>query len=76
MSKHPHKRATLANPGPATPTAMETMVALGDKDQNGKALSEEDIRLRAYQKWEAAGNPHRDGFQFWLEAEQELILGK
>ena len=36
----------------------------------------EDIRLCAYQKWEAAGKPTGDGVQFWLEAEQELAKGK
>ncbi len=75
MSKHHHKSA--ANPEPATPTTTtETTVASADKDQNTNALSQEDIRLHAYQKWEAAGKPDGDGFQFWLEAEQELRQGK
>jgi len=39
-------------------------------------VSEEDIRLCAYQKWEAAGKPTGDGAQFWLQAEQELVEGK
>jgi hypothetical protein len=34
--------------------------------------TEEDIRLRAYFKWEAAGSPIGDGVFFWLEAEKEL----
>ena len=36
------------------------------------APSEEQIRLLAYRKWEAAGSPPGDGVVFWLEAEREL----
>jgi hypothetical protein len=39
-------------------------------------VSDEDIRLYAYQKWEAAGQPTGDGVQFWLEAEHELVEGQ
>ena len=39
-------------------------------------VSDEDIRLYAYEKWEAAGKPAGDGDRFWLEAEQELLEGK
>jgi hypothetical protein len=35
-------------------------------------ITEEQIRLRAYQKWEAAGKPEGDDHRFWLEAEREL----
>ena len=35
-------------------------------------VAEEDIRLRAYLKWEAAGRPEGDGVRFWREAEKEL----
>lgn len=41
-----------------------------------QALSEEAIRLRAYQKWEAAGRPISDGLRFWFEAERELSHDK
>jgi hypothetical protein len=34
--------------------------------------SEEDIRIRAFQKWEEAGCPSCDGVYFWLAAEAEL----
>jgi len=33
---------------------------------------EEAIRAHAHRKWEAAGCPAGDGFDFWLEAEQEV----
>jgi hypothetical protein len=32
----------------------------------------DEIRRRAFHKWEAAGKPTGDGVHFWLEAELEL----
>lgn len=67
------KRATLSTPGPngqSTPT--QTAVASGQKGQDENRVSQEDIRLRAYRKWESAGKPFGDGTQFWLAAEDEL----
>jgi hypothetical protein len=72
-----HKHAALAHAGPGkltTPT--QAAVASSDNDHNGDLVSDEDIRLCAYQKWEAAGKPAGDGIHFWLEAEQELVEGK
>ncbi len=43
------------------------------KNHNGKSVSEHEIRLCAFQKWEAAGTPSGDGVQFWLEAEREMV---
>jgi hypothetical protein len=37
-----------------------------------RAVTEEQVRMRAYLKWERAGKPPGDGVTFWLEAEQEL----
>jgi len=77
MTRHHHKHATLAHAGPGKPTTpTEAAVASSDNDHTGKLVSDEDIRLCAYQKWEAAGKPAGDGVQFWLEAEQELVEGK
>jgi hypothetical protein len=39
-------------------------------------VSADEIRLRAYLRWEAAGKPSGDGLSFWLEAEQELLPRK
>jgi hypothetical protein len=39
-------------------------------------VGEDEIRMRAYQKWEAAGKPAGDGTKFWLEAERELRKSK
>jgi DUF2934 family protein len=77
MTQHHHKHATLAHAGPGRPTSpTKVTVASGDNDHNAKSVSVEDIRLCAYQKWEAAGKPAGDGVQFWLEAEQELVHSK
>ena len=43
-----------------------------DPGRNGKPTAD-DIRMRAYEKWEAAGCPTGDGVQFWLQAERELL---
>jgi hypothetical protein len=40
--------------------------------QSAGLVAEDAIRLRAYEKWEAAGKPAGDGVQFWLAAEREL----
>ena len=37
------------------------------------ALTEEDIRKRAYILWEKAGRPAGQMDTFWYEAEKELI---
>ena len=65
---HPHhpRHAAPAKPAPATPTTA----------QNTRSVCPDDIRLRAYRKWENAGKPNGDGIQFWLEAEKELMHAK
>ncbi len=35
-----------------------------------------DIRDRAYDKWQNAGMPPGDSARFWLEAEQEIREGR
>jgi hypothetical protein len=76
-TRHPHKHATPAPSGPTRPkTGAPTVATPGEKDDNGGSVSADDIRLRAYRKWESAGKPTGDGVQFWLEAEQELTHGK
>ncbi len=37
--------------------------------------AEDQVRLLAYFKWEAAGRPPGDGVEFWVEAERELRGG-
>jgi len=36
-------------------------------------LSQEDIRIRAYELWRAAGEPSGDMETFWFEAEKQLM---
>jgi hypothetical protein len=62
---------------PSKPTAKKA--AAGQTTQprvaparNGKA-TDDDVRRRAYEKWEAAGRPDGDGACFWLQAERELM---
>lgn len=71
-----------ANSGAAAQRQANTVFAL-TTTQNQQAESGEcreqsiddfDMAIRelAYLKWEAAGFPAGDGFDFWLEAEREL----
>jgi hypothetical protein len=66
--------ATLTHPAVANAASKSKATpgsGPGDQIQT-KFMSEDAIRLRAYQKWEAAGKPAGDGVGFWLEAEREL----
>jgi hypothetical protein len=77
MNQRLHKHATPADADPGQRTTLtKAVVAVSDNNHNGMLVLEEDIRLCAYQKWEAAGHPTGDGIRFWLEAEQELVEGK
>lgn len=70
------KSATVAKPAPPQPTEQVSATGpsgTGATTGNGKSVSSDDIRLRAYQKWEAAGRPGGDGINFWVEAERELL---
>jgi len=35
-----------------------------------------DIRQRAFERWQVAGSPPGDNCRFWLEAEEELLHGR
>jgi hypothetical protein len=54
------------------PDAEEVVVKPAPKPAPNGQVDEQTIRLRAYERWEAAGRPEGDGVQFWLEAEKEL----
>ena len=41
-----------------------------------RLVTEDEVRVRAYGKWVAAGRPEGDGVNFWLEAERELLRGR
>ena len=72
-------QATSADDSVADPSATVTLT--GEHGREATCLSnqqpadgcDETIRSVAYSKWEAAGCPAGDGFDFWLEAEREVI---
>ena len=71
--------ATVANPpSAATARKLKAATSAGPFARFGKArsITLDEIRLRAYVKWEAAGKPDGDSSRFWLEAEEELLQGK
>jgi hypothetical protein len=39
----------------------------------GSGLNVEDIRARAYQLWQAGGEPDGEMDHFWYQAEKELL---
>jgi hypothetical protein len=76
MHKHPHKTETSAQPVPAQ-SAGEIRGTAGTNEQVQRGNAKpQAVRVRAYQKWEAAGKPKGDGVNFWIEAEQELLQVK
>ena len=71
--------ANLMNRATTRPsfTSDSPIASVSDnQDANCESVSEEAIRLRAYQKWEAAGKPDGDGRRFWLEAVHEVLQSK
>jgi hypothetical protein len=77
MTQHHRKHSTATKAGPVEPPTLAKAAIISRRNRhNGKSVADEQIRICAYQKWEAAGKPTGDGIQFWLEAEQELIGGK
>lgn len=81
--KHRKKdRSILSEPTDVVPDASVEL-----NDEHGEPLecttssppvdaSEEAIRVLAYHKWIAAGCPEGDGVGHWLEAEQQVLIGK
>ncbi len=76
----------MARPGhaprpPQPPALPRTSHAVGGRPTppagtgSRPAATAEQIRVLAYQKWEAAGSPAGDGVPFWLDAERELAAG-
>ncbi len=71
-------QATSADDSVLDPSATVTLT--GEHGRDATCLSnqqpsddcEETIRAVAYSKWEAAGCPAGDGFDFWLGAEREV----
>lgn len=73
------KTATSINRASAVPSSGERPAVasiLAEPSPNGQPVSEEAIRLCAYQRSEAAGKPGGNGVNFWLEAELDLAQAK
>jgi hypothetical protein len=73
-----NKLATLTKRASVRPKAnSKAPIASGpgNRTETINSGSEDAIRLRAYQKWEAAGKPEGNGLRFWLEATQEILHG-
>ena len=70
--------ANLAMPVPINWTGESKTVVSGPDHQTrtDTTASEEAVWRRAYQKWDAAGNPAGDGVRFWWEAAREISQGK
>lgn len=72
--------ASLAESKPAASVSISPDQETVSDDQTMSQPSHENssddfdmaVRELAYFKWEAAGFPEGDGFDFWLEAEREL----
>ena len=74
MSANQQKIATLGQSAPVKPPSEPKAAIAPSLDNHARkprSVSDEKIRLRAYQNWEAAGKPQGNGVQFWLEAERE-----
>jgi hypothetical protein len=71
-------RATSTDVSVADPNATVVLTAeqgcesACPSNQQPTDAREEAIRALAHSKWEAAGCPAGDGFDFWLEAEREV----
>ena len=74
------QRAKTAVPGgPETIGAypgVEGVEQHADSRSMGSEPSEEDIRMRAYQRYLQRGGNHGTDFEDWLEAERELKRSK
>ena len=69
MTKQQAVKRAIAATSPTPARLLPRRDTLGAKPP---VISEEDIRIRAYQLWESAGRPHGQDQQLWLQAEKEL----
>ena len=53
-----------------------TVVFVRGQVETLKLALEEEIRVLAYQNWEAGQKPNSDGIRFWLDAEHEILHGE
>ena len=63
------KRVAVRRP-PEVRRALPSLAAVAREPF--AVVTDDEVRVEAYRRWEAAGRPHGDGVQFWLEAEWAL----
>jgi hypothetical protein len=68
MAKRTPTRSQTNDAAPATPAPP--------KARRSRGPSQEDIRMRAYQRYLQRGGSHGTEFEDWLEAERELKRSK
>jgi len=64
-----HPRSDAPGIGAGSAAAHQGLARVEGRE---KCVLPSDIRVRAYQLWEAAGRPPGNGVHFWFEAEKEL----
>lgn len=65
MHKHHHRNANSAQSGSnGLANFTRSVVVSGGTDQHRESVSADEIRIRAYRKWESAGKPAGDGVRF------------
>ena len=64
---------TSAQPAASSAGASRTRTSEVVPAHLAKPVTDDDIRLRAYLKWEAEGRPEGHDLFFWCEAERELL---
>jgi hypothetical protein len=69
MTQRTAKVKKPVSPKPVRKPATEELIS----PFSSLPISENEIRLNAYLRWEAAGKPVGDGIRFWFEAERELL---
>ena len=72
MGKNAVRRSSASSSSRPTTGTVRKFVEQEEMFDHHTEKLLERIRQRAYEKWEAAGRPEGDGFDFWLAAELEL----
>jgi len=62
----------VADPNTTLTLSLELEHGSNSEHSENQTSNEDAIRLLAHRKWEMAGFPAGDGFDFWLEAEREV----
>src|SRR5208283_3454137 len=80
LAAAPPEPGTVAGPTPSGATADTNAVFNGVAMDVTHSLttpvpqevSDQEIQMRAYLRWEAAGKPRGNDFRFWVEAREDL----